>query len=199
LVEGIIAAMPGSTDNSKADKSLARSGNQTSLPFWFLVWGGTTAAGGVFGFLVGCSTAHPAACILGLGFGVVFASMYGAFTIANVAIVTWCFWLSRYRVLMGCLAGGLTGVIATLFTIGAGPWLSTWGSLALAGLLGTLGGGLAGRSHHSRAKAQGLYQPPQQHRWRFTLRDLFLRVTVISALLAAYVFVVNLILAAGRR
>jgi len=147
--------------------------------FWFFVWAGTTVAGGVFGFVFGWLSAG----IFGLAFGPIYAGLAGCFgipTITAVALITWCFWLSRFRVVMGGLAGGLTLVSM------APPPLGTF---ALAGLLGTLGGGLAGGWYHSRAKSQ----ISQQHRWRFTLRDLFIRVTVISGVLGACVLADNLV------
>jgi len=87
---------------------------------------------------------------------------------------------------MGGLAGGFTLIYATLCIPGEPSWIPS----ALAGLLGTLGGGLAGFWYHSRAKAKGLFHSPQYH-WRFTLRDLFIRVTAISTLLAVWVLAVD--------
>lgn len=190
--------MPYPTDNSKTDATTIRTKDYTTFPFWVSVFGGTTVAGGAFGFLAGCSGGGLEGGIFCSVAGVVFASMYGGFTIVNVAFVTWCFWLSRFRVVMGGLAGGLTGVLSTPSLSSGVSLIGSWKWLALAGLLGTLGGGLAGGWCHSRAKARGLDQVSQQHRLRFTLRDLFIRVTAISALLAAYVFVVNRFLAVGR-
>jgi len=86
---------------------------------------------------------------------------------------------------MGGLAGGFTVIYATVCV----PGEPSWRMSALAGLLGTLGGGLAGFWYHSRVKAKGLVHSPQYH-WRFTLRDLFIRVTAISILLAVWVLAV---------
>lgn len=187
-------------DNSKADENTSRAGNQARFPFWFPVWGGTVVAGGLFGFLIACGTDGLDTAPLGFLFGLVYAGFFGALIIANVAFVTWFLWLSRFRVVMGFLAGGLTGVIATLVL--ASDLSPTMASAliptAWAGLLGALGGGLAGGWSHLRAKAQKLYQVAQHNRWRFTLRESFIRVTVVSALLAAYVVIVGLIQSARQ-
>jgi hypothetical protein len=184
--------MPNTADNTKTEERITEIKDYTTLPFWLRVWGGTTVAGGVFGFLVGCWGDGPAVGGFCLIVGVVLAGMFGGFTIANVAFVTWCFWLSRFRVLMGGLAGGVTGVIATLSVIGWMSPIDSWTWLAVAGVFGTLGGGLAGGRFHARERLPEVFL---QHPWRFTLRDLFIRITVISALLATYVFLGKLILA----
>ncbi len=95
---------------------------------------------------------------------------------------------------MGGLAGGFTAIFAML-CVPEGP---SWNIPALAGLLGTLGAGIAGHWYHSRSMAKRLHHVFLQHRWRFTLRDLFIRVTVLSALLAAYVVIVGLIQSARQ-
>jgi len=185
--------MGESMDNTKAEKHTNRARErETILLFWLSVWGGMIAAGGVVGFLVACGIAGLVHALHGSFIGMLLASVVGVFTIVNVEIVTWCFWLSRFRIAMGCLAGGLTGIMILLPIVEGEPFNASWSWLALAGVLG-IGGGLAGYWYHSRAKALGRQQT-RQHRWRFTLRDLFIRVTVIAALLAAYVFVINLIL-----
>jgi len=179
-------------DNTKTGERITEITAYASIPFWFSVWSGTKVAGGAFGFSVGCWEDGLASGVVCQVFGVVLASILGAFTIANVAFVTWCFWLSRFRVVMGFLAGGLTGVIATLSPSSGPPLSASWKVLALAGLFGTLGGGLAGRRCHTReAMPRGFLQRP----WRFTLRDLFIRITVISALLATYAIFIHRILA----
>jgi len=153
-------------DNTKGDVSAARSRPnlefwRSSVPFWLWVWYGTTMAGWVFGFLLGCSGAGLVAGFCGSVVGMICACPLGAFTIANVAVVSWCFSLSRFRLAMAGIAGGLTGISATLIValyvappIAFGSW--ELGALAAqAGLVGTLGGWVAGYRYHSWAKAQG--------------------------------------------
>jgi len=192
-----IVAMPESTDNTKGEENTTRARErETILLFWLSVFGGTIVAGGVFGSLFACWEFGSTDVLFGSLLGVTMAAMFGVFTIANVAVVAWCFWLSRFRTAMGGLAGGLTGIAATLplaFDVSS-TTASSWKATALAGVLGTLGGGLAGLWYHSRSRAKGLHRGSPQHHWRFTLRDLFIRVTVFSALLAADVFLINLIL-----
>jgi len=193
-LDGIVA-MPESMDNTNAEESPRTIGTFRSwlsvCLFWLSVWCGTTVAGGAFGFLVGIRVNLLRDCVFSSLICVVAGAIFGAFTIANVAILSWCLWLSRFRVVMGGLAGGVTWITATLSAFRGSSW-----ELALAGLLGTFGGGLAGLWYHSRSRAKG-HQVTLQHRWRFTLRDLHIRVIVFSALLAIDVFIVNFFLASG--
>ncbi len=192
LVKQMIPVMPDTTDNSKTIERITGIPDYTTLPFWFFVWAGTTVAGGAYGFLVGCWGAGLPGGIFCLIVGVVLASILGAFTVAHVAFVTWCFWLSRLRVVLGGLAGGLTGFTAALSVSGGASLIDAWTWLLLPALFGALGGGLAGGRYHAR---EGLAEDFLPHRWRFTLRDLFVRLTVLSVFLATDVFVVNLIFA----
>ncbi len=190
--------MDESTDNTNTDENTTLPEDQEFLQFWLSVLGGTMTAGGVFGSLfVGVDVGGWAATPGFFG-GVLYGGVVGLFIIANVAFVTWCFWLSRYRVAMAGLTGGLTGFAAMLIITSDPPAMIAdglpWRWFALAGLLGTVGGGLAGHSHHSRSIARGHWHVSVQHRWRFTLRDLFIRVTVFSVLLTADIFLINLIL-----
>ena len=190
-------------DRTKTGESTTRARDRTNLLFWFSVWGGTSVAGSVSGFLVACSMVGG----MGVGFlesvaiafygamvGGLLTSVFGALAIANVAIVTWCFWLSRLRLALGSIAGGLSGFLATLmYSLDHPPWVETCGISALAGCLGTIGGGLGGHLYGWAKARDRLAQASRQYRWHFTLRDLFIRVTVISALLAVYVLVGSLI------
>jgi len=190
----VSVTMPESMDNTKTDECATRARGQSTFLFWLSVWVGTILAAGVFGFLFdydGASWAGDRYFDSTHASGV--AGNLGAFTVANVAFVTWCFWLSRIRVVMGGLAGSLTVVIFTLSKYDWPPPFDSWNWLVLAGLLGMLGGGLAGHCYHCRARAQGLQQP--RHRWRFSLHDVFVRLTIISTLIAIYVSIGDRILA----
>ncbi|MBC8872837.1 MAG: hypothetical protein H8E44_25670 [Planctomycetes bacterium] len=184
-------------DNTKADEITAEIRHQTVYLFWYSVFLGTAVAGGVFGFLFGCSSGGLAHGFFGLGVGFIGTGVIGLFAIANVLIVAWCFWLSRFPTVLGGLTGGLagtlSGILAVLPRVLGQPLAPSWCWLVLAGVIGTLGGGLAGYGYRSLAKAQGLSQVFVQRPWRFTLRDLSIRVTVISVLLAAYAGLINLI------
>ncbi len=145
--------MPDRTDDTKSDECGRAKGKATlrslrlGCVFWLVVWCGTAMAGGVFGFLISCRVSIPSNCALSSFLWVVAATISGVLTIPTVAIVAWSFWLSRFRSVMGGLAGGFTVIYATVCV----PGEASWRVSALAGLLGTLGGGLAGFWYHSRA------------------------------------------------
>ncbi len=156
-----------------------------AVNFWVMVWLGTSAAGGLFGLLLGC---FP-----GLLFGIIFAAMLGVPVVATVAIVSWALWLSRYRLLIAGLAGAATGVVATLMldpgSILGGTSMILLGS---AGLLGGLGAAAGGGWYYFRTDSGKMVQAVDRAAvFRFSLRDLFIHITVVAALLGVWVLVVK--------
>lgn len=144
------------------------------VTFWLATWLGTVGAGGVFGGVV----EGP----LGVPPGFVFAGLFAVPVVVVAAILTWCFWLSRYRVVMAALAGAATGVASSIALNSDGlvdlP-------VPLAGLLGAVGGGAVGGLHwwRSRAFVSGR-ESDGYSAWQFTMREMFLRITVFSVVLA---------------
>ena len=172
--------------------------------FWVMVWLGTLAAGGLFGLLLGCGWLGALAaggpldlllgCFLGLLFGIIFAAISGAPVVATAAIVSWALWLSRYRLLIAGLAGTVTGVLATLM-VGSGPIFFRGTPMllpALAGLIGGLGAVAGGGWYYFRTVPGKVVQAIDRAAvFRFSLRDLFIHMTVVAALLGVWVLVVT--------
>lgn len=158
------------------------------LGFWCFVGLGTAAAGGLFGFLLGCLSRTAIGAIVGLIIGCIFAGACAVPVVVTVAVLVWAMWLSRFRLLVGGFAGGLTGLVATGFLSSLEVSLFVAG----AGLLGMLGGSLGGLLYSKkirfpeRASSISNLQP-----WQFTLRDLFARMTVLAMLISAWTWAVK--------
>ncbi len=156
--------------------------------FWCFVWLGTTAAGGLFGLLVGCFAVSMAVCILGILVGCIVAGVCAVPVVVTVAVLTWAMWLSRFRVLVAGLVGGLTGLIATGFM--SSPGVSLFG--AGAGLLGMFGGSFGGRWYNKKISRLGQTSSNSNLQpWQCTLRDLFARMTVLAMLISAWTWTVK--------
>ena len=154
---------------------------RSNASFWMSAWFGTIMAGGLFGFGVGVRVGEMEFAFYGLITGCLIAGLLGAPIQSLAAFFVWFFWLSRFRIAVASFAGLITGVIATLAS-------ENIPVIASAGLLGMFGSGLAGARYWrlSRdAKDANSAEQAAQGPWQFTLRDLFLRITVVSVLLAA--------------
>ncbi len=150
---------------------------RSNVAFWMVVWSGTVAAGGVFGLLLGS--------ILGLDFGYIIAGLVGIPIVATTAALSWVCWLSRFRIAVACLAGLLTGVVATLPLYGTTRFGDSQAIMLaiVAGFIGMAGSGSAGAMYWRRGPSSEDASPP---RWQYSLGDLFLRMTVVSVLFAAW-------------
>ncbi|NLS91227.1 MAG: DUF1559 domain-containing protein [Planctomycetaceae bacterium] len=160
------------------DQETTKTGHEQRTPFqvvfWLATWLGTILAGGVFGVV----NAGP----LGLPFGFVFAGMFGVPVLAVAATLTWCFWLSRYRVVMATVAGSATGIVSTIIMFGDVPFDF---HVSLAGILGALGGGIGGGLHWRHTR--GVVASAEENEpWQFTMREMFSHVTVFAVLLAVF-------------
>src|SRR5262249_26983628 len=136
-------------------------------------------AGGVFGMLL--------AQIPGFLAGSIIAGMYSAPIAITIALLMWAFWLTRYQLAAGILVGVLTGALSTFFLMsGFGSRGELIALPVIAGLLGGLGSWLA--TFFYRKKRRRLIQPMQATTasWQFSLKDLFIRFTVLSILAAAW-------------
>jgi hypothetical protein len=161
------------------------------VTIWLVACLGTVAAGTVFGMIAGG--------VFGLCFGPVFAGVFGVPVIVSFAFITWAFWLTRFTVLMAALAGGCTGFIATALT-----WVSIFEtdfptSLLLASLIGALGGGTSAGwywTKYPHGHSGNAADDPSA--WRYSLRDLFFRFTIVVLLVACWTFAVNTYLTAER-
>lgn len=175
----------GSTENGSSDvtdgsATVAGACASFSVPVcWLLAWLGTIAAGGVFGVLEGG--------VAGLVVGPILAGLVGIPIYITIAITTCLMWLSRFSVAMAGIAGALSGAAATMLIWESYLPLSLYASIVLASILGGLGGALGSGLYRARylrrREGHGL---PTDSRWRFSLRDLFVRVTIIAGLICAW-------------
>ncbi len=151
-----------------------------AMLYWGSVWLGTALAGGAFGLLVGC--------LPGLLFGPIIAGFVAVPILVTVGTLAWSLWLSRFRVAVGGLAGGLTGVVATV--PGVDVWPSSlffWVYAGGAGLIGTVGGATGAALYCRAAKRQrNASDAPGREVWQFTLLDLFVRITVLAMLIGGW-------------
>jgi hypothetical protein len=179
---------PGETETTDLDSS------SPDPLFWIGACLGTTLAGGVFGFFLGG--------IAGYFVGTILAALYSIPLQFSAAVLSWALWLTRFRIGLAALAGGLTGVSATVLTLPT----SMYGSLAtlsayagVAGVLGALGAGTftswmtfktyVGRELQAAAKAR---------KWQFSLGSLLTHYTVVCMLLAFWTLAIGKILDVRR-
>ncbi|MCA9247425.1 MAG: hypothetical protein KDA42_09930 [Planctomycetales bacterium] len=142
---------------------------------WLFAYMGTCLAGGVFGMLF--------EGVAGFLFGMGFAAGFGIAVHVSAAIATWCLFLSRYSFQSAILGGAITGLWATWTTHEDIFMLWTYAEIAMAGFLGALGAGVSAAWFFRRTKPRCL----DRLTGRFTLREMFFRTAVLSALLACWV------------
>jgi MFS family permease len=184
-----------SIDDLLCEAEVTRSPPESpDLLFWIGACLGTTLAGGVFGFFLGG--------FAGFFIGTILAALYSTAMQFSAAILSWALWLTRFRIGFATLAGGLTGVLATILTLPTSIYGSL-GTLAafvgLAGVLGALGAGIVaywmtfktyvGRELHAAAKSR---------KWQFSLGSLFSHFAVICVLLALWTLAVRAVLDAQQ-
>ena len=159
------------------------------LAFWCYAWLGTAVAGGCFGLY-----GHLWGKWLGLFFGFMFAGIAAFPILLTIAIATWGLWLSRFRLFMAALAGGMTGVASMKFV--EMPSLNfsdmTWifGRINLWELAAAFCGAVACplfgylfcRGLIPRDKNGGDSRKP----WQFTLRDLFVHFTILAVAISLW-------------
>ncbi|NQT14303.1 MAG: hypothetical protein HQ582_16220 [Planctomycetes bacterium] len=152
---------------------------QNNLQFWLFVWMGTAIAGCASGYEQ--SYSDPM-------FAFVRAAIFGAPIHVAVVVMGWAMWISRHRVVLAGLAGGLTGFLGTWLFSGESSLLVLLmaPTLPLATGMGALGGALGGIVHQKRSGSRRFRRRVADNGvWQFTLRDLFLRMTVLAILLSA--------------
>jgi hypothetical protein len=153
--------------------------------FWFVTWLSVALAGGLFGIIV-CFKEEPEAAIFGFIGGIIIAGVYAIPVVATFGILTWTLWLSRFAVITAAIAGACTGILSTATLAGAAL------DFELIPLAGCIGGGMTAciTGIHSRKLRQLEYAADVAagDTWQFSLRDLFLRFTIATAILAAWMF-----------
>jgi hypothetical protein len=166
-----------------------------SLVFWVFAWLGTALSGSVFGAMIMVFELIRKQMLLGI-FGVfiailigfVFAAIFAIPFVFTIAVATWAFWLTKFRMIAASLAGGVTGVIAAGAVFG-GPhpfWLSAQPQVVLAGIVGAIGCPLfiylfGRRTFFGDHKPSSPKMP-----WQFTLRDLFIHFTALAVLMSLW-------------
>jgi hypothetical protein len=163
---------------------------------WLFSWLGTILAGGTFGLVVGIFIAGIEGLFIGPIAGALIAGIFGAPLVATIGILTWLLWLARFRRAAPAVAGACTGMVstATLFQSEADlPSLLLL--VPIAGLLGAAGGYLpAAKYWNKRGQIEKLIDETHNHTWQFSLGNLFVRFTVASFLLAAWIFLLGKLL-----
>jgi hypothetical protein len=183
-MNGIDQKANAATDASKA--SPQTSDVPAEVDFWFVwlvAWFGITLAGGVFGLIAGFIIGGLAGFVIAANFAIPF--------VITFALLTWAFWLSRYSFLAAAIAGAFTGIVST-----ATVWDPIFNtdynlSIALAGCIGSIGGGFY-TFLYQRRRSEPFEQDSHEFEdvhWQYSLRDLFLRFTVVTALIACWSFV----------
>ncbi len=141
-------------------------------------------AGGIFGVIVAIAE-DPGMAIVGLIAGVIIAGIYAIPIVATFGILTWTLWLSRFAVVMAAIAGAFTGILST-----AALMRDT--EFELIPLAGCVGGVVTAciTGFYWRKLGQWGYgsEVAAGNTWQFSLRDLFVRFTIATAILAAWMF-----------
>jgi len=107
-------------------------------------------------------------------------------------IVTWAFWLTRITVLMAALAGSSTGFVATALTWDSILLMEYRTSLMLATIIGALGGGAgAGLQWRKYRRERASDASNIASTWRYSLRELFFRFMIVTAVIASWTLAVN--------
>ncbi len=186
------SAEAGSADLTADSAAVVGGCDSFSAPvFWLLAWLGTIVAGGVFGVLVGG--------VAGLVVGPILAGYVGIPIFMTIATTTSLMWLSRLSVAMAGIAGALSGAAATVLTWEPYLPFSLYASITLASMLGGLGGALGGGLYRARyVRRRNGPASPTDSRWRFSLQDLFVRVTIIAGLICAWTWICTSIYTARK-
>jgi hypothetical protein len=164
------------TNPNRSFLAAPRTALEAAVAFWLFVWFATIAAGGFFGLLVGG--------ILGLPFGTVYAAVFGVPVLFTTAVLTWASWTWRFRVIPAVVAGAATGILATYCTFNPGFESPFVESIILAAMIGGFFSGTTGLVIFEMMKAETVSVAT----FRFSLSDLLIRIAVLSALLAAWLW-----------
>ena len=182
-LEHATTTAPDSNQSASANTSHPRSGD-----YWvacFVSWLGILAAGGIYGILLE-TTIGGNEPIFSFFAGIIVAGIFSAPVGITIAVPAWCFWLSRFQATLAMLVGACTGVVTSAM-VGAGRSHDAISMIILAGCLGGGGGGLAALIYWNATGRTLTYVSKYDvPGWRFSLRDLFWRFTVLAVLIAAW-------------
>jgi hypothetical protein len=175
-------------------KEAGQSGSD--LVFWLFAWLGTAISGSFYGLailiVVAATGPMPGVIVafpFSMFFGFIIAGFFAVPYLSTVAVVTWAFWLSRFRMIAAAVAGGWTGVIAARSLFGDFPMRPVspnFDPVVMAGVFGAVGCPLfihlIGRRILARRKREEKSRGP----WQFTLRDLFVHFTALAVLISLW-------------
>ncbi len=156
------------------------------LRFWLWVWVGTVAAAASLFALV-FLLLDPRGAVIWVIVGALYVGTFGCGTIASVALIAWASMANRTPFWSAAAAGGMTGVVCAVN--GAPPgWMMLLMTAVAAGI-GATGAVLAAwRFWNSPGAVQLRTDHAQEvalQRWRrFTIANLFLRMTVVAVVVA---------------
>jgi hypothetical protein len=175
-----------------------------SFSFWLCACLGTVAAGGVFGLVLGIIYSiegHLMALLLCPPGGILIAGIGSCVLHSHFAILAWAFSLSRYRLLLAGIAGGLVGLIAAAVMY-PNPLLAVFvrPEVIPAGLLGALGSGLAAYRYSKSDASQNVRSTESESpRWQFSVRDLWIRFTILAVVISAWATLITIAVRSVRR
>jgi hypothetical protein len=153
--------------------------------FWFIAWLSVAFAGGLFGMIIGFMDWGAGTAIIGFIAGIIIAGIYAIPIVATFGLLTWTLWLSQFGVITAAMAGACTGILTTA-TLGPPS------DIELMLIPGCIGGIVTGcvTGYYWRKLRQWGYgsEAAAGSTWQFSLRDLFLRFTIATAILAAWMF-----------
>ncbi len=156
------------------------------LRFWLWVWVGTVAAAASV-FAVVFLLLDPSGAVVWVIVGALYVGTFGCGTIASVALIAWASLANRTPFRSAAAAGCLTGVVCAVN--GAPPGWMMLLMAAGAGCIGSAGAVFAAwRFWNSPGALQLKIDHAQDvalQRWRrFTIANLFLRMTVVAVVVA---------------
>ena len=152
--------------------------------FWFATWTGTTIAGSLFGGaigLIGLANSSVEAPFVGLFLGALWAGAVGLLVFVHLGVIYWMLWRLSNPLTVGTIAGALTGAICGLVILSV-----------FTGPLGAIGAHYAGTAFLKSTKGKSFLetiktiQNESLGSMRFSMMDLFLRVTVLAVFLAGW-------------
>ena len=153
------------------------------LAFWCVTWGGTTLAGGCFGGTLGMIgiLESPVAPLYALVGGLMWAGGVGLFVFLHLGVICWTFWWLGRPIVVATVAGFVVGAICGMLFL----------SLITAPL-GAVGAYFAGNNFLKTKTGKAFQATIESARTdsggqlRFTTKDLLLRMTVISVMIAGW-------------
>ncbi|HEX2475186.1 MAG TPA: hypothetical protein VHK01_10585 [Lacipirellulaceae bacterium] len=156
--------------------------------FWFIAWLSVTVAGGIFGVIVAIADELGFA-IIGFIAGIIVAGIYAIPIVATFGILTWTLWLSRFAVVMAAIAGTFTGILSSATLLGDPLEFE---SIPLAGCIGGVVTACVTGFYWRKLRQWGYgAEVAADSTWQFSLRDLFLRFTIATMILAAWMFAIT--------